>query len=112
LAIRRFWVGAKSAESLGSDYFDALNKVYADRVPVFGNLVCYWFAKSLTAIEGNGLGAAGLVTTNSIHGGANPKCWLHPRRPNARDWLCQPNPHGKSNAEVVRPLRTEPWTSP
>ncbi len=185
-----FLGGSKKRGELGSDYFDALNKVYADRVPGFGDLVCYWFAKSLTAIEGNGLGAAGLVTTNSIRGGANRKvldaicersaifeawsdegwvndgaavrvslvcfgsgsgarldgadvgsihadltpasadgssadlttakalseaagtCFMGASKkapfdidgPTARDWVCQPNPHGKSNAEVVRPL--------
>lgn len=68
-----FLGGSKKRGELGSDYFAALNAVYADRVPGFGDLVCYWFAKALTAIEINGLGAAGLVTTNSIRGGANRK---------------------------------------
>jgi hypothetical protein len=34
-------------------------------------LVCYWFEKARKAIETNGLGAAGLVATNSIRGGKN-----------------------------------------
>ena len=37
------------------------------------DLVCYWFAKALKAIEASGLGAAGLVATNSIRGGASRK---------------------------------------
>ena len=68
-----FLGGSKKRGELGNDYFDALNAVYADRVPGFGDLVCYWFAKALKAIETNCLGAAGLVTTNSIRGGANRK---------------------------------------
>lgn len=36
-------------------------------------MVCYWFAKALREIDHHGLGAAGLVATNSIRGGANRK---------------------------------------
>jgi hypothetical protein len=68
-----FLGGSKKRSELGSDYFEALNTVYEDRVPGFGDLVCYWFAKSLYAIETQGLCAAGLVSTNSIRGGANRK---------------------------------------
>jgi hypothetical protein len=68
-----FLGGSKKRGELGADYFDALNTVYADRVPGFGDLVCYWFDKALHAIEHNHLGAAGLVSTNSIRGGANRK---------------------------------------
>ena len=185
-----FLGGSKKRGELGADYFKTLNTVYADRVPGFGDLVCYWFDKALKAIEGNGLGAAGLVTTNSIRGGANRKvldaidqrshifeawsdeAWVNDgaavrvslicfgnvtgaqlngdevgaihadltpanldgssadlttakplpeaagtcfmgaskKAPfdieghTARDWLTRPNPHGKSNAEVLRPL--------
>nr|WP_295778353.1 type IIL restriction-modification enzyme MmeI [Rhodoferax sp.] len=56
---------------LGEDYTFALRKVYEGRVPGGADLVCYWFEKARTAIETNGLGAAGLVSTNSIRGGAN-----------------------------------------
>lgn len=185
-----FLGGSKKRGELGVGYFEALNAVYADRVPGFGDLVCYWFDKALKEIENNGLGAAGLVSTNSIRGGANRKvldtivdrsqifeawsdeswvndgaavrvsliCFGHAAgaRLNggevgsiyadltpasldgsgadlttakflpeaagvcfmgvskkapfdidarlARDWLAQPNPHGQSNAEVLRPL--------
>jgi hypothetical protein len=68
-----FLGGGKKRGELGSSYFDALNQVYSERVPGFGDLVCYWFAKSLSAIKSNNLEAAGLVTTNSIRGGANRK---------------------------------------
>lgn len=68
-----FLGGSKKRGELGDAYFEALNHVYADRVPGAADLVCYWFAKALEAIATNGLGAAGLVTTNSIRGGANRK---------------------------------------
>lgn len=58
---------------LGEDYTRALDAIYAPGVPGGADLVCYWFAKALKAIETNGLGAAGLVATNSIRGGANRK---------------------------------------
>jgi hypothetical protein len=185
-----FLGGSKKRGELGAAYFEALNSVYSDRVPGFGDLVCYWFDKALKAIDTNSLGAAGLVSTNSIRGGANRKvldaiadrshvfeawsdeswvndgaavrvsliCFGHvagarlngddvgsihadltpanldgtsadlttaktlPEAAGtcfmgaskkapfdieghmARDWLTHPNPHGKSNAEVVRPL--------
>ena len=49
---------------LGDDYTEALRKVYEGRVPGGADLVTYWFEKARTAIEKNGLGAAGLVSTN------------------------------------------------
>lgn len=58
---------------LGEDVTRALDAVYAPGVPGAADLVCYWFAKALKAIETNGLHAAGLVSTNSIRGGANRK---------------------------------------
>ena len=58
---------------LGDAYTDALRKTYAGRVPGGADLVCYWFEKSRAAIASQALTAAGLVTTNSIRGGANRK---------------------------------------
>src|SRR5664279_1146459 len=63
----------KMRSELGDDYTTTLQKVYEDRVPGGADLVCYWFEKARAAIETNGLGAAGLVATNSIRGGANRK---------------------------------------
>lgn len=68
-----FLGGSKKRSELGSEYFEALSAVYAERVPAGADLVCYWFEKARKAIETNGLGAAGLVATNSIRGGANRK---------------------------------------
>ena len=64
---------SRKRRELGEDYTRALDAAYAPGVPGGADLVCYWFAKALKGIEKNGLGAAGLVATNSIRGGANRK---------------------------------------
>ncbi len=61
----------KMRSELGDAYTETLRKVYEGRVPGGADLVCYWFEKARTAIEKHGLGAAGLVATNSIRGGKN-----------------------------------------
>ncbi|HSV69540.1 MAG TPA: DNA methyltransferase [Methylibium sp.] len=63
-------VGRKRRE-LGDGYVEALDKVYAPRVPGAADLVCYWFDKALTALVRGELTSAGLVATNSIRGGAS-----------------------------------------
>lgn len=68
-----FLGGSKKRRELGDDYFEALDSVFSGRVPGGADLVCYWFDKALEGIETKGLGAAGLVSTNSIRGGANRK---------------------------------------
>jgi hypothetical protein len=61
------FLGDKMMRSeLGDAYTDALRQAYKDRVPGGADLVMFWFEKSRTAIEAAGLGAAGLVATNSI----------------------------------------------
>ena len=56
---------------LGEDYVSRIFKVYAGRVPAEADLVCYWFVKAGEQIEAGGAKRAGLVSTNSIRGGAN-----------------------------------------
>ena len=56
---------------LGVEYSERLRDLYSGRVPGFADLVCYWFEKARAQIAVNRLGAAGLVATNSIRGGAN-----------------------------------------
>ena len=58
---------------LGDAYFTRLTNAFFKRVPGGADLICYWFEKARTAIERDGLGAAGLVATNSIRGGPNRK---------------------------------------
>ncbi len=59
----------KMIRELGEEYTFTLRRTYEGRVPGGADLVCYWFEKARKAIEVNGLGAAGLVSTNSIRGG-------------------------------------------
>jgi hypothetical protein len=66
-----FLGGSKKRRELGDASFEALQTVFAGRVPGGADLVCYWFEKARQAIESNGLGAAGLVATNSIRNGSN-----------------------------------------
>jgi hypothetical protein len=58
---------------LGDDYVETLRKTYDGRVPGGADLVTYWFEKARAQIEAGKLQAAGLVSTNSIRGGANRK---------------------------------------
>ena len=66
-----FLGGNKKRRELGDAYFESLGSVFAGRVPGGADLVCYWFDKARLAIETKGLGAAGLVATQSIRSGSN-----------------------------------------
>ena len=56
---------------LGEDYVSAIFKVYAGRVPAEADLVCYWFVKAGEQVGAGRAKRVGLVSTNSIRGGAN-----------------------------------------
>jgi hypothetical protein len=56
---------------LGERYVTALRATFEDRIPGRSDLVCYWFAKGLDAIERGRIQRVGLVATNSISGGNN-----------------------------------------
>lgn len=60
----------KMIAELGEDYTTALRRAW-NTVPGGVDFVCYWFAKAWEMIEAGRLTRAGLVTTNSIRGGAN-----------------------------------------
>jgi hypothetical protein len=68
-----FLGGSKKRGELGDRYVQALDAVYAPAVPGAADLVCYWFEKARAQIAAGALQRAGLVTTNSIRGGANRK---------------------------------------
>ena len=68
-----FLGGSKKRGELGGEYFQALNRVYKDRVPGGADLVTYWFEKARAQIEAGKAQRAGLVATNSIRGGASRK---------------------------------------
>lgn len=61
----------KMRAELGDDYTSALRSAYSGRVPGGADLVCYWFEKARAAVQAGGVGAVGLVGTNSIRGGKN-----------------------------------------
>ena len=56
---------------LGEKYTRKLRQTYAESVPAFADLVCYWFHKSGKLVASGKLKRAGLVATNSIRGGKN-----------------------------------------
>ena len=56
---------------LGEDYVSRIFKVYAGRVPAEADLVCYWFVKAGEHLDALRSKRVGLVSTNSIRGGAN-----------------------------------------
>ena len=56
---------------LGEDYVSRIFEIYAGRVPAEADLVCYWFVKAGDQVGAGGAKRVGLVSTNSIRGGAN-----------------------------------------
>ncbi|WP_397580998.1 class I SAM-dependent DNA methyltransferase [Sphingorhabdus sp.] len=66
-----FLGGSKILGELGDNYTTALRKAWGSDVPGFADLVCYWFAKAFEQMSNGNLTRAGLVSTNSIRGGAN-----------------------------------------
>jgi type II restriction/modification system DNA methylase subunit YeeA len=63
----------KMVSGLGEEYTKALRACYQGRLPGGADLVCYWFEKARVQIEAGKAQRAGLVSTNSIRGGANRK---------------------------------------
>lgn len=66
-----FLGGSVMRGELGDAYVETLRKTYDGRVPGGADLVTYWFEKARAQIAAGNLRAAGLVSTNSIRGGAN-----------------------------------------
>jgi type II restriction/modification system DNA methylase subunit YeeA len=63
----------KMLAELGGEYVTRLRKLYKGRVPGGADLVTYWFEKARAQIEAGKTKRAGLVSTNSIRGGASRK---------------------------------------
>jgi type II restriction/modification system DNA methylase subunit YeeA len=57
--------------ALGEAYVTALRAAYRDRIPGRSDLVCYWFAKSVSQLAEDRAERVGFVATNSISGGNN-----------------------------------------
>ncbi|MDO8347935.1 MAG: N-6 DNA methylase [Rugosibacter sp.] len=66
-----FLGGSKKRGELGDAYFDALARVFNERVPPGADLVCYWFEKARAQIEAGQCQRAGLVSTQAIRKGSN-----------------------------------------
>lgn len=62
----------KMLSELGEDYARMLRRAWSE-VPGGVDLVCYWFAMAWRMIAGGRLRRAGLVSTNSIRGGLEPR---------------------------------------
>jgi type II restriction/modification system DNA methylase subunit YeeA len=58
-------------DGLGIAYTETLRSAYSGRVPGGADLACYWFEKARGQITTGVTRRAGLVSTNSIRGGAN-----------------------------------------
>ena len=56
---------------LGEDHMSKVFAAWRRRVPQEADLVCYWFVKAGGEVEAGKARRVGLVTTNSIRGGAN-----------------------------------------
>jgi type II restriction/modification system DNA methylase subunit YeeA len=63
----------KMISVLGEEYVNSLRVLYQGRVPGGADLVTYWFEKARGQLDRGLAKAAGLVSTNSIRGGANRK---------------------------------------
>jgi type II restriction/modification system DNA methylase subunit YeeA len=66
-----FLGGKRLRDALGDDYVDRLFAAYAGRVPAEADLVTYWIANAWAAVSAGRVARVGLVTTNSVRGGAN-----------------------------------------
>lgn len=60
----------KMIRELGEDYSASLRKAFSE-IPGGVDLVAYWFVTAWSAVKNNRTKSVGLVSTNSIRGGAN-----------------------------------------
>lgn len=88
-----FLGGGRMIGELGETYSTCLRNAWP-QVPGFADLVCYWVAGAWNQIVAGKLTRAGLVTTNSIRGGANREVL----KPIAE------------NGQIFEAWSDEPWT--
>ncbi|AAK22811.1 class I SAM-dependent DNA methyltransferase [Caulobacter vibrioides] len=60
-------------DGLGNDYVERLFSTYRGKVPAEADFVAYWIAKAWELVQAQQGRRAGLVTTNSVRGGASRK---------------------------------------
>ncbi len=68
-----FLGGKKMRRELGDEYVEALFAAWEDGVPSEADFVCYWHERARELIEKGKVKRAGLLSTNSIRGGASRK---------------------------------------
>ena len=68
-----FLGGKLLRRGLGDANVETLFRAYSRRVPAEADFVCYWFVKAWDALQAARAKRVGLVSTNSIRGGANRK---------------------------------------
>ena len=68
-----FLGGKRMRDGLGDAYVERLFALFKGRVPAEADFVVYWVEKGWAAIKAGRAQRVGLVTTNSIRGGANRK---------------------------------------
>jgi restriction-modification enzyme MmeI-like protein len=66
-----FLGGKKMRSELGNDYVDKVRTLFADRLPAFNDLCCFWFEKARQLISQRRCTRAGLLATQGIRGGPN-----------------------------------------
>ena len=66
-----FLGGKRMRDGLGDAYVERLFATYRGRVPAEADFVTYWVEKAWRAIAAHRVERAGLVTTNSVRGGAS-----------------------------------------
>lgn len=74
-------------QQLGDAYVERLFSVYDERVPGMADFVCYWVENAWRQIEQGRATRAGLVTTNSVRGGAS-RAVLDPIASSNAFWDC------------------------
>ncbi len=79
---------------LGDEYVARLRQAYMGRVPSGADLVCYWFELARQTLLASRVSSFGLVSTNSIRGGANRR---------VLDALC-------AAGTIFEAWADEPWT--
>ena len=57
--------------NLGDNYVEALFNLYADRIPNFSDICCYWFEKSRAMMAKHQATRCGLLATQGIRGRSN-----------------------------------------
>jgi len=68
-----FLGGSKLRGELGDTYVDDLFALYKGRLSGFSDLVCYWFEKARAQVEDGKGKRAGLLGTQAIRGGGQPR---------------------------------------